>query len=115
MEISKIIETNPTLVNTIQSIGTKLLGRPDERTQINRSFLAIYLINIIILHESKLSKAYETIGKENALIALHNTETLLEDIEANFFHDEYQTIIQDLSSFLISLSASTLNNRDNLY
>ncbi|MYL83455.1 hypothetical protein GTA51_09990 [Desulfovibrio aerotolerans] len=111
MEISRIIETNPALTEAIQSIGIKLLGTPEERTQINKSYLAIYLLNIIILHESRLLKAYKRVGKENVLIALYNTETFLEDLEINFLELNYKKIMQDLANFLTNLSARSLNSK----
>ncbi len=114
MKICKIMETNPTLIENIRSVGFKLLGTPEDRTPINISYLAIYLINIIIIYEPKLYKAYNQIGKENILIALYSTEILLKDIETNFLRSKYTQVAQDLASFLINLSASAYNRTRSL-
>ena len=106
MNLTHTIEMNPKVAEMIQDVGNKILGIPDTRTQMHKSFLALYFINLIILRNKKLLEAYNAVGKENILIALYNSEMFLEEIELNFIDNDYAQIISLLSSFLINISSN---------
>ena len=111
MNLCQAIDTNKQLFEMIQMVGNKLLGEAKDRTQINKSFLAIYFINLIALEDKKFLEAYNNAGKENILISLYYSEILLEEIERNFLENDLCQIIRLLSHFLINLATNTLNSK----
>ncbi|BAH74489.1 hypothetical protein DMR_09980 [Solidesulfovibrio magneticus RS-1] len=111
MNLCQAIDTNKQLSEIIQMVGNKLLGDVKDRTQINKSFLAIYFINLIVLEDKRFLEAYNTIGKENILISLYHSEILLEEIAQNFLENDLCQIVRLLSHFLINLATNTLNSK----
>ncbi|BAH74542.1 hypothetical protein DMR_10510 [Solidesulfovibrio magneticus RS-1] len=103
MNLTHTIEMNSKVAEMIQEVGSKILGAPDIRTQMHKSFLALYFINLIILRNKKFLEAYNAVGKENILISLYNSEMFLKEIELNFIDNNYGQIIRLLSSFLINI------------
>ena len=110
MNLCQAIDTNKQLSEMIQMVGNKLLGETSDRTQINKSFLAIYFINLIVLEDKRFLNKYNNVGKENILISLYNSEILLEEIEQNFLENDLCQIVRLLSHFLINLASNTLNS-----
>ena len=111
MNLCQAIDTNKQLFEMIQMVGNKLLGEAKDRTQINKSFLAIYFINLIVLEDKRFLDAYNNVGKENILISLYNSEIILEEIEQNFLEIDFCQIVRLLSNFLINMSANTMNSK----
>lgn len=111
MNLCQAIDTNKQLSEMIQMVGNKLLGETNDRTQINKSFLAIYFINLIVLEDKRFLDTYNNVGKENILISLYNSEILLEEIEQNFYENDFCLIIRLLSNFLINMTANTINSK----
>ena len=111
MNLCQAIDTNKQLSEMIQMVGNKLLGETKDRTQINKSFLAIYFINLIVLENKKFLEAYNNAGKENILISLYNSEIILEEVEQNFDEHDFCQIVRLLSNFLINMSANTMNSK----
>ena len=111
MNLCQAIDTNKQLSEMIQMVGNKLLGETKDRTQINKSFLAIYFINLIVLEDKRFLKVYNNAGKENILISLYNSEIILEEVEQNFHENDFCQIVRLLSNFLINMSANTMNSK----
>jgi len=111
MNLCQAIDTNKQLFDMIQMVGNTLLGETKDRTQINKSFLAIYFINLIVLEDKRFLEAYKNAGKENILISLYNSEIILEEVEQNFHENDFCQIVCLLSHFLINLAANTLNTK----
>ena len=111
MNLCQAIDTNKQLSEMIRMVGNKLLGETKDRTQIHKSFLAIYFINLIVLEDKKFLDAYNKVGKENILLSLYNSEIILEEIEQNFLEGDFCQIIRLLSHFLINMSANTMNSK----
>jgi hypothetical protein len=111
MNLCQAIDTNKQLFEMIQMVGNKLLGETKDRPQINKSFLAIYFINLIVLEDKRFLEAYNNAGKENILISLYNSEIILEEVEQNFHENDFCQIVRLLSNFLINMSAKTMNSK----